>query len=152
MGRFSSRFMNCALVVLAVLGILFIISGHGESFLNREGFVNVGDISPGDFPGDNGLLGNDYPLLKTKKCGLSKNGVCSRCAFEQKVKMGTFNQVTNNDLYKTSSTVNDGTTYPSEITFYGPRRSPAQRQPYQIGRGMRVNKWQSVKNWKPLFC
>ena len=70
MGRFSSRFMNCALVGLAILGILFIISGHSESFLNREGFVNIGDISPGNYPGENGLLGSGYPLLKTKKRGI----------------------------------------------------------------------------------
>ena len=147
MSRFSSRFMNCALMVLAILGILFILSGHSETFLNREGFVNMG----GDYPGEDGLL-EDYPLLKTKKCGLSSNGGCSRCSFEQKVKMGSFNQVTNNDLYKTGSTVNNGTTYPSELTFYGPRKSPAQRAPYQIGRGMRVNKWKSVEDYKPLFC
>jgi len=150
MGRFSSRFMNCVLVGLAILGILLILSGHCQTFLNKEGFVNIGDISPGDYPGENGLLGSGYPLLKTKKCGLSSNGVCSRCSFEKKVKMGVYDQVTNNDLYK--GTVNNGSTFPSEMTFYGARKSPAQRAPYQIGRGMRVNKWKSVKNWKPLFC
>ena len=150
MARFASLFMNCMLGGLVILGILFILSGHSESFLNREGFVNMGELSPNNYPAKDGLL--EYPLLKTRKCGLSKNGVCSRCSFEKKVKMGTFDQVTNNDLYKTSATVNDGTTYPSEMTFYGPRRSPAQRAPYQIGRGMRINKWHSVENYKQLFC
>ena len=150
MARRASLFMNCTLVLLAILGILFILSGHSQTFLNKEGFVNIGDISPGAYPGEDGLLGSDYPLLKTKKCGLSSNGVCSRCSFEKKVKMGVYDQVTNNDLYK--DTVNNGSTFPSEMTFYGARKSPAQRAPYQIGRGLRVNKWKSVKNWKPLFC
>ena len=148
MARRASLFMNCTLVLLAILGILFILSGHSQTFLNKEGFINVGDISPGEYPGQNGLLSN--PLLKTKKCGLSSNGVCSRCSFEKKVKMGVYDQVTNNDLYK--DTVNNGSTFPSEMTFYGPRKTPAQRAPYGIGRGMRVNKWKSVENWKPLFC
>ena len=150
MARRASLFMNCTLVLLAILGILFILSGHSQTFLNKEGFVNIGDISPGAYPGEDGLLGSDYPLLKTKKCGLSSNGVCSRCTFEKKVKMGVYDQVTNNDLYK--DTVNNGSTFPSEMTFYGPRKTPAQRAPYGIGRGMRVNKWKSVENWKPLFC
>mgnify|MGYP003316529790 FL=1 len=55
------------LIGLAVLGILLILSGHNQTFLNKEGFVNIGDISPGDYPGENGLLGSSYPLLKTKK-------------------------------------------------------------------------------------
>ena len=150
MGRFASRFLNCALTLLGVLGILFILSGHSETFLNKEGFVNMGELSPNKFPGKDGLL-EDYPLLRTSKCGLSSNGGCSRCSFEKKVKLGTFDQITNNDLYKTNSSVNDGTTYPSELTFYNARKSPAQRAPYQIGRGMRVNKWKSVENYKPLF-
>ena len=150
MARRVSLFMNCILIGLAVLGILLILSGHNQTFLNKEGFVNIGDISPGDYPGENGLLGSSYPLLKTKKCGLSSNGVCSRCSFEKKVKMGVYDQVTNNDLYK--DTVNNSSTFPSEMTFYGARKSPAQRAPYKIGRGLRVNKWKSVKNWKPLFC
>ena len=126
MARRASLFMNCTLVLLAILGILFILSGHSQTFLNKEGFVNIGDISPGAYPGEDGLLGSDYPLLKTKKCGLSSNGVCSRCSFEKKVKMGVYDQVTNNDLYK--DTVNNGSTFPSEMTFYGPRKTPAQRR------------------------
>ena len=63
--------------------------------------------------------------------------------------MGVYDQVTNNDLYK--DTVNNGSTFPSEMTFYGARKSPAQRAPYKIGRGLRVNKWKSVKNWNHYF-
>ena len=51
MARRVSLFMNCTLVLLAILGILFILSGHSQTFLNKEGFVNIGDISPGAYPG-----------------------------------------------------------------------------------------------------
>ena len=41
MARRASLFMNCTLVLLAILGILFILSGHSQTFLNKEGFVNI---------------------------------------------------------------------------------------------------------------
>ena len=41
----STYFMNGLLFILAILGVLFILSGHTETFLNKEGFVNIGNIS-----------------------------------------------------------------------------------------------------------
>lgn len=140
----STYFINTVLIALAILGILCILSGHEGTILNKEGFANIGDISPGAYPQVRGLLEDDYPILHTKKCGLSKNGTCSRCAFEKRVKMGSYAQVTNNDLYKLSNSANDGTTFPSDLTFYGSRKTPAQTPPLNIGRGMRVNQYNSM--------
>ena len=133
--------MNGILTVLAILGILCILSGYGGTFLNVEGFI--GEMSPGSYPQVAGLL-EGYPKLQTRRCGLSKHGFCSRCAYEKKVKMGSFAQVTNNDLYKNPANPNNGTTSPSDLLFYGSRKTAAQSPPLNIGRGMRVNKYHSV--------
>jgi hypothetical protein len=136
--------MNGLLLTLAILGVLFILSGHTETFLNREGFVNIGDISPGVYPGPDGLLDKDYPRLRKRGCRISKNGSCSRCSFEKKVKLGDFSQITNNDMYKHAGSPNDGTTFPSDMTYYGARKTPAQPAPFDIGQGLRVNKFHSI--------
>jgi len=139
----STLLMNGVLMVLAILGILCILSGHGGTFLNKESFV--GEMSPGSYPQSGGLLEeNGYPKLETRRCGLSRRGFCSRCAFEKKIKMGSFAQVTNNDLYKNPNNPNNGTTSPSDLIFYGSRKTAAQSAPLDIGRGMRVNKYHSV--------
>lgn len=142
----STYFMNGFLFILAILGVLLILSGHTETFLNREGFVNISNISPGVYPNSQkgGLLEDDYPRLRKRGCVISKNGACSRCSFEKKVKLGDFAQVTNNDMYRYGGTPNDGTTFPSSMTFYGPRKTRAPPAPLDIGNGLRVNKYHSL--------
>ena len=138
--------MNGLLFIFAILGVLFILSGHTETFLNKEGFVNIGNISPGIYPATQkgGLLEDDYPRLRKRGCTISKNGACSRCNYEKKVKMGDFAQITNNDMYRNAGTPNDGKTIPSNMTFYGARKTPAPPAPFDIGNGLRVNKYHSL--------
>ena len=52
--------------------------------------------------------------------------------------------MTNNDLYKISGNVNNGSTYPSNMDFYLPRKTQAPPKPLDIGNGLRVNKWHSL--------
>ena len=156
--RGASMILNCLLVGLAILGIFTVLSGHKETFLNLS---DIDQLSPGRYPETQvgGLLeppfdtyqrrgGTFGPTKKVHfekgKCGLSKHGVCSRCSFEKKVQLGNYAQMTNNDLYKISGNVNNGSTYPSNIDFYLPRKTQAPPKPLDIGNGLRVNKWHSL--------
>ena len=98
-------YLNIILAALAFLGILCILSGNQGTFLSKEGFK-----------------GNAYKIDKwigRRKC---KRCNCSQCAFKEKLKTGSFAQLTNNDLF---------------------RKTPKQSPPLDIGRGLRVNKYHS---------
>ena len=151
----SSVLLNFLLLCGAILGILCVLSGHKETFLNLS---DITKLTPAAYPiSENiGLLEPPFDNyqrccarspttteveFKKGECCLTKNGVCSRCSYEKKVEMGNYAQTTNNDLYR--GKVNNGTTFPSDMNFYCGEQTPAPPKPLPIGNGLRVNKWHS---------
>ena len=118
------NFLDIILCFLGLFAILFILSGHKETFIN-----------PGEYPNQHEKTLLDLPKIKTRYCGLSKKNSCSKCNF---LKNSSYAQNTNNDkkVWEDNSNL--------ELTLYK-RSSKAQPKPIEpIGKGLRINMFKSL--------
>ena len=123
--------LNLILIGLGILGILCILSGHKESFVN---ITNVGK-----YPSSHEDTLLNYPKIGTRYCHLGKKGKCSRCNHLKRKKQNHFKQTTNNDDYRTSfeETENEFPMY-KRITIAPPK-------PIELkGNGPRINLFNSI--------
>tara|TARA_B100001123_G_C14850405_1_gene843809 strand:- start:230 stop:577 length:348 start_codon:yes stop_codon:yes gene_type:complete len=112
--------------LVGIFGILFILSGYQESFVN-----------PGEYPQSQETPLLDLPKIQTRYCGLSDQNSCSKCNYLKK-KKSIYAQKTNND-----KTIWDGGDN-LELSMYK-RTTLAPPKPIEkIGEGLRINMFSSI--------